>query len=558
MPPTSASSVLDDNEVPEPEVAAVGSCEADDEDSIFALATMAGDEPSAREALSGPECNEWKASMQAEIDQLVKMGTWEGPVERPAGANVVRSHWVLKRKRDEQNIVTKLKSRLVAGGNTQVYGLDYNETSSPTIRLSSLRFILALAAQNDWNFEVIDFANAYLNGDLDEVIYMRQPPGFEVPGKENQVLRLKKALYGLKQAGRQWYQKVYELLVNDLGFSRSENDPAVFYLFENGSTLIVGVHVDDCAVVTNCSTSMNAFKASIRARYKIVESGSHGMIGIAIRRDLEARTISLSQSGYIDVIAARFNLANAKPLTVPMDPHTNLFVTVTEDDRVAMKNKPYAQLVGSLMYAAVATRPDIAYAVSTLARFMSNPAVVHWEAAKRVLRYMIGTKHYALTLGLTDDGLIGFTDADWASQAHRHSITGWVFTYNGGAISWSSRKQSVIALSSTEAEYVAGSSATRELIWLCRLVSELTASTPTTIPLNSDNQGAIALAKSGLLNARTKHIDIHYHFTCDAAAKGQANIVYCPTNEMAADILTKALPHAKVEYFCWLLGLRTV
>jgi hypothetical protein len=194
---------MDDSESVEGQVfeQALNAALIDDNVPAFANAAMPGDKPTAREALNRPQSEEWQNSMQAELDALRRKEVYDGPMEAPRGANVVRSQWVLKKKRDENNEVKSLKSQIVAGRNTQVYGVDYNETSLPTIHLSTLRFLMAFAAKHGYAMESIDFDNAYLNSNLDIAIYMRQPPGFEVPGKEQWVLHLKKALYGLKQAG---------------------------------------------------------------------------------------------------------------------------------------------------------------------------------------------------------------------------------------------------------------------------------------------------------------------------------------------------------------------
>ena len=249
-------------------------------------------------------------------------------------------------------------------------------------------------------------------------------------------------------------------------------------------------------------------------------------------------------------------MTEANPLSTPLDPNTNLFAyEISDDIRTEMRTRPYSKLIGSLMYAATDTRPDISFAVSTLARFMSDPHSVHWDTAKHVLCYLKGTKNLRLTFGLNKNGLIGYTDADWASQAHRHSISGSVFLVSGGAISWSSRKQPIIALSTTEAEYIAASDASRELLWLCALTSELNFSSDSPTTLFCDNQSAIKVAKNGLLHACTKHIDICYHFIRETILNGHLDIIYCPTSEMIADVFTKALPSSKLNFFAELLGL---
>ncbi|CDO74006.1 hypothetical protein BN946_scf185043.g55 [Trametes cinnabarina] len=525
---------------------------------LFALAAMGSDdEPTYCEAMAGPEKEQWKAAMEEELSRIKAMGTYE-LVERPPNVNVVGAVWALRKKRDENNKVVKYKARLCAQGFSQVYGIDYTLTASPTARASSIRLILALAATHDWEVHQIDFKNAYLNGKLDETIYMRQPPGFEVPGKERLIWRLLKALYGLKQAGLLWYRVICALM-DEIGLTRSEYDPGVFYLFAPGIAIIIAIHVDDCVLVTNSKQLMVALKKQLEQRYEIVDLGEvRWLLGYEIRRDRSKRTISLSQGAYIDTMLARFRMTDAHPVSVPLDPHTNLFnYTLDDDERAEMRNRPYAQLIGSLMYAAITTRPDISFATSTLARFMADPATIHWEAAKRVLRYLKGTRNYVLMFGSTSDGLVGYTDADWGSQAHRHSISGYAFLYAGGAITWRSHKQPIIALSTTEAEYIAASDASREALWLRRLLSELTTPVRDPTVLYCDNESALKLIRNvDVFHPRTKHIDIRYHFIRSHVADRTLALEYCPTNEMVADIFTKPLARPRLAMLAALLGLR--
>ena len=250
---------------------------------------------------------------------------------------------------------------------------------------------------------------------------------------------------------------------------------------------------------------------------------------------------------------------DAHPVSVPLDPHINLHQYTLDDEvRKLMKKRSYPQLIGSLMYAAIGTRPDIAFAVSTLAQFMSDPAPVHWEAAKRVLRYLKGTRTLGITYGPSSDGLVAYSDADWATQAHRHSISGNVFLFNGGAIGWSSRKQPVVALSSTEAEFISSSDSSREATWLRAFLFELFPNSPNLpIPFYLDNQSALKLIQTGMLNARTKHIDVRYRYICEAHTAGIIKVDYCPTNEMPADAMTKALARPRLEALRVLIGMVT-
>jgi hypothetical protein len=394
--------------------------------------------------------------------------------------------------------------------------------------LTTFRFLLALAAKFDLEAENIDFSSAYTNADVEETIYMEQPPGFKKPGHEHQVCRLRKALYGLKQAGRQWYKKLCELLVDRMGLTRCAADPAVFYLFDGDLGVIIGIHVDDSFILTNSKAACAAVKREIGAHYEITDLGPvRWLLGFEIRRDRAARRITMSQSAYIDALAERFHLTQTRSRTVPLSPHVDLYASAE-----AVDAGPYAQLTGSLMYTAIGTRPDVAYPVSLLARFMSAPTHIHLDAAEDVLRYLISTKSLVLTFGLDDTGLTAHSDSDHASQPDRHSISGNIFLYDGAAIAWSSRKQPLIALSSTEAEYIAAAGAARKITWLRSIIGELGHLPPSPTPLYCDNQSAIALAKSGLMNARTKHIDLRYHYVRDAIESGRISLSYVHTSAL--------------------------
>jgi hypothetical protein len=532
---------------------------ADPDPPIFALAAMAGDEPTYWEAAKGSETEQWREAMKEELAKIKDRGTFELVPPPPPKQNVVGNVWVLRKKRDAANNVTKYKARLCAQGFSQIPGVDFHDTSAPTCRLSSLRYVLALAARHDLELHHIDFKNAYLYGDLDETIYMRQPRGFEQPGKRDWVWRLIKALYGLKQAGRLWYEKVKALFAS-FGLSPSDYDTCVFEYWDGDIVLVIAVHVDDCTVATDSPATMAELKAQLDdSGFEIADLGeAQFLLGLEIRRDRAAGTIALTQRAYIDTLVERFEMQDAKAAAVPADPHVDLTAfKATDEDRAVMKSEPYSALIGSLMYAAIGTRFDVQFVTSTLSRFMSDPARTHLDAAKRVLRYLKGTRDLWLVLGTTRDGLQAYTDSDWASAAHRHSISGAVFVFDGAAFQWYSRKQSLVALSSTEAEYIAQSEAVKELEHFIYLQDGLPfaplGGPPT---LYSDNQSAIALARSGHFSHRTKHIHVKYRHVQSALERGILDLEYLPTEEMVADMMTKPLPRVKLEYFRELGGLR--
>jgi hypothetical protein len=302
---------------------------------------------------------------------------------------------------------------------------------------------------------------------------MRQPKGLEAQGKEHMVCLLKRAIYGLKQAGREWYEHLCGIMFT-IGFTRCRVEHAVFYKYTGKDALIVAVDVDDMTLAGNSKSVISIFKDQLRRELKIKDLGElKWLLGIEVKRDRTRRTISFSQSSYIDKIIARFGLQDAKPLSTPLDPHHHLSISQspsTPHQFEAMRNVPYREAIGSLMYAALGTRPDIAFAISLLSQFMQNPGHLHWEAVKRVLRYLKGTRDKWLVFGDRQNDsqgtLEGFADADWGLQEHRHSISGYLFTIDGGVILWSLKKQSIVALSTTEAEYIAVTHTTKEAFWI--------------------------------------------------------------------------------------------
>lgn len=481
----------------------------------------------------------------------------------PEGANVLPTQFILKIKRDENADVDKYKVRFVAGGHKQIYGLDYEQTNSPVAHMSSHRCNLAYAAQKGWVTGQVDVKSAYLNATMTEKVYIRLPSGYLPEGTKGKVGLLNKALYGTKQAGREWYHELKGTMTKELGFTCAHADRGVYFYHDEvkDEHIIIAVATDDMNMIANHQKVMDLFKTNISKYYEITDLGeTHYLLGFEIQRNLSMRTISINQSAYIDTIADRFNLSSARPIYLPMEPGTEFSKyqcpsTPKEFDR--MRNIPYRQALGAAWYCATVSRPDVSFALSVLAQFSDNPAEAHWRALQRVIVYLKTTRDLWLTLGGNPDGFHGYTDSDWATQPGRHSHSGFSFLVGSGAISWSSKKQTLIALSSTEAEYIGETHAAREAIWLRQYWSEVTG-TPLSIPtiIHSDNQGAIALAMNEQYHARTKHIDIRYHFIRETIERSEVRLIYCPTDDMTADIFTKALPRQKFDKFRKLLGLR--
>ena len=498
--------------------------------------------------------------MFEQLQRLAVNGTWR-LVPRPSGKNIIGCRWVFRIKRDAQGKILKYKACLVAQGYTQVPGIDYHDTFAPVAKLTSNSIVLALAARNDWEIQQMDVKDAYLNAPLDEEIYIQQPDGFSQEGKELHVCLLQKSLYGLKQASRLWYERLREALVR-FGFTRCQVEHCVFYKHKDGHLAIIVVAVDDLTLTASSVALMHATKAQLKTKFNMTDDGDiHWLLGIKITHDRNARTISLSQKSYIDSMLSRYHLNRAKLVSIPMESGLKLSIKQCPhmpEEIERMKRVPYKEGIGSLLYAALATRPDIAFASSILGQFAQNPGRIHWEALKRIMRYLKGTSELELVLGgKPGGGLSAYSDADFASQEHRHSISGYAVLIDGGAVSWSSKKQSVIALSTTEAEYIAETHASKEISWTRFFLNEIARPLTSPTMLFSDNQGAIDLTENGQYHARTKHIDICYHFIREAVANEVLIVIHCPSEDMPADIFTKPLTRVKINKFCEELGVRS-
>ena len=490
------------------------------------------------------------------------MQTWDVENLPPAQTAIPCSE-VLRVKRGPDGKVQSYRVRIVAGGHKQVEGLNYTETFSAAAKMPTVRVVLANAAHQDWEIDHIDVKSAYLNADLKELVYMKPPRGVLKPGQEGMVLRLKKGLYGLKQAGRGWYQEMSRVFLKELKFNRSAIDHSVFYRRSADEHIIVAVATDDMAVTSKQAEDVEHFKADIQKFWAITDYGAiKWFLNFQIKRDRTARTISINQKAYIELMVEKFRLSGAKCVSTPMDPNVQFMTQQcpsTANQSAKMRGVPYSEAIGSVLWPVVVSRPDAAYAVGILSQFIQNPGPAHWEALKRVISYLGSTKDLWLTFGgKIENQVEGYCDADWASQQHRHSISGFSFHFGQGSVSWSSKKQHVITLSSTEAEYIAQTHAAKEAIWLRNFVSEIQGKSNGPLTMNCDNQGSIALAKDNKFHSRTKHIDLRYHFIREAVEDKKIYVKYIPTADNVADIFTKALAKPKFLSFVEKLGLRAL
>jgi hypothetical protein len=485
----------------------------------------------------------WKEAMDKEMGQLEKLGTYTVE-DLPADRKAIGCRWVFAIKRDSNGNILKYKARLVAQGFSQIPGQDFFATHAPVMRLETFRLLIAITARLDLELHQVDVVGAYLNSPLQEDIFMRQAPGYE--DGTSRVYHLRKALYGLKQAGRAWRMEFDNILLQSLGFSRSQSDPCLYFRSTDSDLTLIGTHVDDCLLASTELQIIQDLKIDLRKYFDITDLGEAALyVGIQITRNRELGTITLSQAHYIDTILSRFGMESCNPVSTPLDSNVSLSPPSADDDLTT--DFPFQAIIGSLMYAAVGTRPDISFAVQALSQFNVAHTPIHCTAAKHVLRYLKGTRDFGITYGDTSEFVItGYSDADWGqNRADRRSVSGYAFILGGGLVSWSSKKQSTVALSTMEAEYVALAHATKEAIWFRSILEELGFSTNGPTILATDNLAAISFAQDHQFHARSKHIDIRHHFVRERVLDGYIKIPHCSSEDNHADMLTKALPRIK-------------
>lgn len=465
---------------------------------------------------------EWNKAMAEEIDALERNQTWE-LVPKSRDVKPISCKWVYKIKRRTDGSIERYKARLVTRGFSQQYGLDYDETFSPVAKLTTVRVLLALAANKDWNLWQMDVKNAFLNGELDREIYMNQPMGFQSQDHPEYVCKLRKALYGLKQAPRAWYGKIAEFLTHS-GYLVTPADSSLFVKTSGRKLAIVLVYVDDLIITGDYEEEILQTKENLSVRFQMKELGQlKHFLGLEIDRTQEG--IFLCQQKY-------------------------------SRDLLRWSQTMYRQLVGSLIYLTL-TRPDISYPVGVMSRYMQNPKKSHLEAVRRILRYVKNTLDYGVLYKKGGDcKLTGYCDADYAGDHDtRRSTTSYVFMLGSGAISWCSKRQPTVSLSTTEAEYRAAAMAAQESTWLVQLLEDLHQPTDYAVPFYCDNLSAIRLAENPVFHARTKHVEVHYHFIREKVLQGEIVLEHIRTEDQVADLFTKSLGGNKFENLSKQLGM---
>jgi hypothetical protein len=513
-----------------------------------------------REAIGRNDAKEWRKATDKEIGSLEDMGVLGPLQDLPPGKKALRTKWVFKIKKHADGTIDKYKARLTARGDLQREGIDYFDVYAGVVRYNTIRLVLAMSAKYGWTNRQLDVETAFLNSELEEEIYIYQPDGYVTVGQERKVRRLRRALYGLKQAGRAWWKKLNKEL-KKLEYVPLLSDTNVYVRRGKDDVVILAVYVDDFLMAGSTPKLCDGAEDDLGKVFKVKKLGRPKLLlGITIEYDDEKRTISISQSHYIEYILKRYNMENCKSVATPFDLNEHLTLEdcpKEDDEKDRMRDIPYRRALGCLGFLVSGTRLDIAYHVSELGRFQSNPGFAHWQKLLRVLRFLKGTKDLKITYGPGKEWeLTGYSDADWGGERDtRRSTTGYGFTFYGGAISWQSRRQPTVARSSTEAEYMAEGAATCEALWYRSLLKELGFPQEKPTIIRCDNEGAMALAKNPTYHAKTKHIDVQYHFIREKVANGDVRLVYQPTNLMAADMFTKSLGREKIERFRGMLGL---
>ncbi|WVZ58644.1 hypothetical protein U9M48_008889 [Paspalum notatum var. saurae] len=472
--------------------------------------------------------------MHEELENFERNHVWD-LVDPPPNCHPIGTKWVFKNKQGENGMVMRNKARLVAQGFCQKEGIDYEKTFAPVARLEAIRILLVFAASKGFKLQQMDVKSAFLNGFIEEEVYVRQPPGFESARFSDRVYKLRKAFYGLKQAPRAWYARLKSFLLKS-GFVMGSVDKTLFLLSRGDDTLIGQIYVDDIIFGGSSHALVSSFAEQMSREFKMSLMGElQFFLGLQIKQGLDGTFVH--QAKYTRDILKKFNMGDSKPMTTPMS--TNTALDAYEDGE-AVDQKEFRGMIGSLLYL-TATRPNIQFAVCLCARYQASPrtSLLGLLTVKRYLKF-------TLELGLwyssgSSLSLRGFSDADHAGcRIDRKSTSGTCQLLGTSLVSWSSRKQASVALSTTEAEYVAAASCCSQLLWMKATLSDFGLRFGR-IPLLVDSTSAIPVAKNLVLHSRTKHIDVRFHFLRDHYEKGDIDLIHVVSANQLADIFIKPL-----------------
>lgn len=487
------------------------------------------------EAVNGKDKNKWLEAIKEELEAFKRNDTWI-ETELPKGEKTIDCKWVFKIKKDQNREI--YKARLVARGFKQEEKFDHSEVYAPVAKLPTLRILLAIASKHNLDIQQMDVKSAFLNGRIDEEVYLVKPEGMKNDGK---VLKLRRSLYGLKKSPRYWNERFDKLMMQE-GFIRSKCDYCLYY--KKGMKFYVLLYVDDVLLISEDINAIKGLKEELSKNFDMKDmNGVSKYLGINIKKN--EKCIEIDQEDYLIEILKKYNMEECKPVSTPIEVGIKLERSKEENVELIKRCRT---LIGSLMYAMLGTRPDICYALSYLSRYQAYANEDVWKGLKRVLRYIKGTLKFKLVYKIgIDEPLVGYTDADWGGeQADRKSTSGYIMKVYGCVVSWSSNKQQCVALSSTEAEYVALARGISEGCWIKNMLTEINLKCDNVI-IYEDNQSAIYIAKNPEHHKRLKHIDLKYHFIRDKIKNRVVILRYIQSNEQVADICTKPLHKLKFE-----------
>lgn len=515
---------------------------------VYQRCNLAVMEPAGYEEAATDQ--KWINAMMEELKMIEKNQTWE-LMDRPNHKKAIGVKWVYRTKLNPDGSVNKHKARLVVKGYAQMFGVDFSETFAPVARLDTIRLLLALAAQNDWIVHQLDVKSAFLNGYLEEEIFVEQPEGFVLQGQEDKVYRLKKALYGLKQAPRSWYSRI-DTHLESLGFVKSLSESTLYVKKVDEDILVLSLYVDDLFVTGSSKKMIDKFKKEMEDVFEMTDLGKMTFfLGMQVQQ--KQHEIFVCQEKYAKEVLKKFNMEECHPTATPMNQKEKF---CKEDGAEKIDEKLYRSLIGCLMYL-TSTRPDIMHSVSLLSRYMHCPSEIHFQAAKRILRYVRGTTDYGIRYRQVKSfSFHGYSDSDWAGCVDdMRSTSGYCFTLGSGVFSWCSKKQEIIAQSTAEAEYVAAAAAVNQTLWIRKIMADLHMEQHGSTQILVDNQAAIAISNDPVFHGKTKHFKIKLYFLREVQREGEVKLIYCKTENQVADILTKALPKSRFEFLRQKLGV---
>nr|KAJ0214235.1 hypothetical protein LSAT_V11C400171660 [Lactuca sativa] len=498
---------------------------------IFSI-NLDNDPKTFTEAMTSRDAPLWKEAINDEMDSIMGNGTWE-LVDLPKGRRPIGSKWIFKKKYHPDGSISAYKARLVAKGYRQREGIDYFDTYAPVARISSIRTLIAISALKGLYIHQMDVKTAFLNGYLKEEIYLEQPEGFVIPGQENKVCRLVKSLYGLKQAPKQWHER-FDTTMTAFGFQHNSADRCIYSKYTSDYIVVICLYVDDMLII-----------------HTHLEVDT--ILGIKVKRT--GGQISLSQSHYIEKILTKFQHLNIKEFNTPFDSSVKLKVNYGR----AVAQLEYASAVGSMMYATHYTRPDIAFAVSKLSQYTVNPGTEHWKAVGRVQGYLKRTSTFELTYSSSNGILEGYSDASWIDHtSDSKSISGWIYTLAGGAISWASKKQTCIAHSTMEAELIALAAADKEAEWIRDLLMDIRLwdILMPSIPMYCDSEATLSKVYNAVYNGKSRHVGLRHNFVRQLIESGTIKVVYVKTSRNLAYPFTKPLMRDLVTSTTRVMGLK--